>query len=92
MDSIGSVGVRAEKVALNALKNFEKYQSSKVPIGEYLADQLLLPLVVTEGGTYVTGKLSEHTKTNVDVIKQITNSKIKLEQSELNNQWMVCIG
>lgn len=92
VDSIGSVGIRAEKVALNALKNFEKYQSSNVPIGQYLADQLLLPLVVTSGGTYVTGKLSEHTKTNIGVIKQITDSKIKLEQSGLKNQWKVCIG
>ncbi|MEE9337926.1 MAG: RNA 3'-terminal phosphate cyclase [Methylococcaceae bacterium] len=91
IDSIGSVGVRAEKVARNALTSLEKYQSSNAPIGEYLAGQLLLPLSVTSGGAYVTGKLSEHTKTNIEVIKKITGSKIKLE-SVPKKQWKICIG
>ncbi len=91
IDSIGSVGIRAEKVARNALTSLEKYQSSNAPIGEYLADQLLLPLTVTCGGAYVTGKLSEHTKTNIEVIKKITGSKIKLESAP-KKQWNICIG
>ena len=76
VDSIGSVGIFAEKVAVKALDKFRKYQRLGVPVGEHLADQLLLPLAITSGGSYLTSKPSAHTRTNIEVIKQLTGKKI----------------
>ena len=40
----GQRGVRAENVAQQAWEAADRYLQSDVPVGQYLADQLLLPL------------------------------------------------
>jgi RNA 3'-terminal phosphate cyclase (ATP) len=45
------------------------YQSSTAPVGEYLADQLVLPLALAGAGEYVTTTMSEHSRTNAAVIQ-----------------------
>ena len=64
----GQRGVRAEEVARGAAAEAKRYLEGDVPVGEHLADQWMLPLALAGGGTYVTGPLSEHSRTNVDTI------------------------
>ena len=64
----GQKGVRAEEVARGAAAEAKQYLDWDVPVGEHLADQLMLPLALAGGGSYVTGPLSEHSRTNVDTI------------------------
>jgi RNA 3'-terminal phosphate cyclase (ATP) len=64
----GQKGVRAEEVARGAAAEAGRYLEWEVPVGEHLADQLMLPLALAGGGSYVTGPLSEHSRTNVDTI------------------------
>lgn len=92
IDSIGSIGVSSEQVANKAVEALHRYQSVGAPVGRYLADQLLLPLVVTAGGKYVTGPLSEHSKTNISVMRQLADVKIKTEEIMSKKQWMVSVG
>ncbi|MCK6448363.1 MAG: RNA 3'-terminal phosphate cyclase [Planctomycetes bacterium] len=66
--SIGARGVRAEIVARHALEAAERWLAADVPVGEHLADQLLLPLALAGGGEFRTLVPSEHTRTNADVI------------------------
>ncbi len=73
---IGQRGVRAEEVALSAINEARQYLSLDAPVGEHLADQLLIPLALAGGGSYVTGPLSLHTKTNIEIIKQFLDVKI----------------
>ncbi|MBX7221358.1 MAG: RNA 3'-terminal phosphate cyclase [Blastocatellia bacterium] len=68
--AFGEKGKRAELVAEEALKEAKQYVRSEAPVGEYLADQLLLPLAVAGGGSFVTSVLSEHTTTNIEVIRR----------------------
>ncbi len=89
--SIGTLGVSAERVADNAISLLQRYQDSGVPVGSYLADQLLLPMVIGEGGSFVTGPLSEHFKTNIAVIKQLTDVEIKTQQIEGKRKWRIRI-
>ncbi|MCK5872591.1 MAG: hypothetical protein KAG26_07175 [Methylococcales bacterium] len=77
IDSIGAMNIRAEKVACNALVAMRKYQASKAPVSEYLADQLLLPMAIGGGGSFVTSALSKHTQTNIAVIELLMAVKIK---------------
>jgi RNA 3'-terminal phosphate cyclase (ATP) len=41
-----------------------------VPVGEHLADQLLVPMALAGAGTFRTGPLSLHARTNLDVIER----------------------
>lgn len=70
-ESVGSPGVSAERVAGRAIREARAYEKGQYPVGEYLADQLLVPMVLGRGGEFVTGRLSDHTRTNMRVIEQM---------------------
>ncbi|MES9854808.1 MAG: RNA 3'-terminal phosphate cyclase [Candidatus Thiodiazotropha sp. L084R] len=59
-----------------------------VPIGEYLADQLLLPMVLVNGGQFNTLFPSTHFVSNIEVIKQFLDVSIRVEQ-ESKHVWRV---
>jgi RNA 3'-terminal phosphate cyclase (ATP) len=64
----GEKGLRAETVAQRACHDLEAYLAANVPVGEHLADQLLLPLAVAGGGSFRTTPLSSHATTNIATI------------------------
>lgn len=66
----GEVGVRAEAVAERAVRDARAYLAAQVPVGPYLADQLLIPLALAGGGAFRTMPLSRHSATNIAVIRQ----------------------
>lgn len=65
----GERGVKAETVAHRLAGEVRKYVTSEVPVGEHLADQLLIPLALAGQGVFLTGQPSLHTRTNLDVIE-----------------------
>lgn len=79
---IGERGVRAETVAERAAAEARAYLATGAPVGEHLADQLLIPLALTGGGSYTTGQPSLHTTTNIEVIKMFLDVRIKAKQAE----------
>ncbi len=72
----GEKGVSAEAVAGHAVDAMRAYLAADVPVGEHLADQLLLPLAVGAGGRFRTAPLSRHATTNVDVIRRFLDVPI----------------
>ena len=79
---IGERGVRAETVAERAAEEARRYLATDAPVGEHLADQLLIPLALAGGGAYTTGQPSLHTTTNIEVIKMFLDVRIKAKQTE----------
>ena len=67
---LGEKGLSAESVAKKLLRESGEYVKSEGAVGEYLADQLLLPMALGAGGEFTTVGISEHFKANVDVIQQ----------------------
>jgi RNA 3'-terminal phosphate cyclase (ATP) len=67
--AIGRRGVTAEQVADSVTDQARDYLASAAPVGDCLADQLLLPLALARGGCYRTLPLTRHTRTNIDVIR-----------------------
>ena len=65
----GRIGVSAERVAGGAAREMKRYLKSRVPVGEHLADQLLLPMALAGGGSFTTTRLSSHAATNLEVIR-----------------------
>lgn len=78
--AFGRKGVPLEKVAGDVLNEAERYLQNDVPVGCYLADQLLVPFVLAGGGRYRTLTPSSHMKTNCEVIKQFLEAEISLEK------------
>lgn len=68
----GQKGVSAELVAQRACAEMQRWLDADVPVGEHLADQLLIPMALAarEGGSsrFVTTTPSEHTRTNAEII------------------------
>lgn len=74
----GERGVSAERVASDAAKQYRRYIAVDVPVGEYLADQLMLPFALAGNGAFVTGELSEHARSNASVIESFGCHRIHL--------------
>jgi RNA 3'-terminal phosphate cyclase (ATP) len=66
--AFGAAGRPAEDVALDAVRQARRYLEAGAPIGEHLADQLLL-LLLLSGGAFRAQALSAHARTNIDVIR-----------------------
>jgi RNA 3'-terminal phosphate cyclase (ATP) len=84
VSSVGEKGVKAEKVATRAWREAKTYLDSEVPVDPHLADQLLLPLGVAAwkyqtGGRYLTGPLTDHAHTHIDVLKLFLDVPITIE-------------
>jgi len=72
----GERGIRAETVAEIACREARAYLESGAPVGPHLADQLLLPLALAGGGSFVTGPPTRHTRTNLEVVRDLLGVRI----------------
>jgi RNA 3'-terminal phosphate cyclase (ATP) len=61
--------VEPEALAQAALAELAAWEHTGAPVGEHLADQLLLPMALY-GGELRTGPLSLHARTNIEVIER----------------------
>jgi RNA 3'-terminal phosphate cyclase (ATP) len=73
----GERGVRAEAVAETAVREARCYLTAGVPVGEHLADQLIVPLALAGRGSFVTLELTPHATTNIEVVRQFLDVEIK---------------
>lgn len=76
----GQKGVPAEKVASQAAAEAQRYLHALVPVGEHLADQLLLPMALAGGGRIRTLPLSSHAQTNIEVLRQFLPLQVQCTQ------------
>ena len=82
----GQIGVRAEAVAAHVLDDARAYLAAGVPVGKYLADQLLLPLGIgahlgVGGGAFRTMALSLHATTHIEILHRFLELDAKVEQN-----------
>ncbi len=86
----GERNVPSEKVAGQAIDQCRRYLKADVPVGEYLADQLLLPLAIAGHGSFHTHYPSRHTKTHADLIRHFLDVSVKM--TELNrDRWHITV-
>jgi RNA 3'-terminal phosphate cyclase (ATP) len=77
---VGERGVPAERIASRVVREARNYLDAGVPVGEHLADQLLIPLALARGGSFVTVTPTLHTTTNIEVIKKFLPVEITSTQ------------
>lgn len=81
--AIGERGVRAEEVAESAVKELLRWHEADVPVGEHLADQLLLLLALAGGGRFrALGPLSGHATTQIELIPRFLPVRIETRQEK----------
>ena len=85
--SFGKLGLKAEKVAEHACKKALAFLDSDAVVGEYLADQILLPMALAGAGKIKTSAPSLHTTTNIEVIQKFLPCDIDTE--DINDN--ICI-
>ena len=51
-----------------------------VPVGVYLADQLLLPLAIAGKGSFMTLPLSRHSTTHIELVRQFLNIDVSVKK------------
>lgn len=84
----GMRGVRAETVASGAADQALRYLAADAAAGEFLADQLLLPLVLAGCGSFTTLPLSQHSLTNMAVIEMFGQARFTSRQLD-RDCWQV---
>lgn len=88
--AFGRKQASSEQVAHEAVAQVREYLKSGAPVGEHLADQLLLPLALVGRGAFLTSRLTRHALTNIDVIRQFV--EIAIEATREKGQVRVTIG
>jgi RNA 3'-terminal phosphate cyclase (ATP) len=87
----GRTGTRAEQVADEVVRQVRDYLRADVPVGPYLADQILLPLGISawqagesprqRGGSFRTLPLTRHSTTHIEILRQFLEIDICVERS-----------
>lgn len=78
----GERGMPAEAVADRAAREARRFRDSGAAVGEYLADQLLLPMALAGQGSFTTPALSSHLGTNCLVIEKFLSVRHVFEESD----------
>jgi RNA 3'-terminal phosphate cyclase (ATP) len=60
----------------------QRWAATGAPVGEHLADQLLLPMWAAGGGLLRTGPLSLHTTTNLSVLERFGGTPLRVTVDE----------
>jgi RNA 3'-terminal phosphate cyclase (ATP) len=81
----GQRGITAEAVAEHVVEEVRHYLAAQVPVGEHLADQLMVPLALAGSGAYKTMALSRHAMTNREVIGMFLETPIAVADAENRN-------
>jgi RNA 3'-terminal phosphate cyclase (ATP) len=84
----GQRGVPAERVAGSAARCWLEYEQSGAPVGEHLADQLLLPVALAGEGSFVTMRPTLHTTTNIDTIARFLSVRFRISALD-DRRWIV---
>ncbi len=87
----GERGVPAETVAAGVAGAVRRYLAAGVPVGEHLADQLLLPLALAGGGALRTLRPTRHTLTNMAVIERFLPLRFRSEEIAADD-WRITLA
>ncbi len=83
--AIGDKETSAGAVVHNAVEQARRFQLALVPVGRYLAEQLLVPMALAGGGVIHTVKPTPHTLATIELIRQFLPVRIAVQKLETGN-------
>ena len=84
-----TVLLSAEQVAERAAAEVQTLLAADAPVGEHLADQLLIPMALAGGGAFRTVAPSLHTRTNAAVVERFLPVAIAMREDTAAGNWVV---
>lgn len=87
----GDRGVPSERIAALVVEEVERYLAAGVPVGEHLADQLLLPMALGQGGCFLTLRPSLHCSTQLQLLELFVGVAASATQ-EAPDVWRIEVG
>lgn len=81
----GERGVSAESVAKRVASEVQEYLTSAAAVGQYLADQLLLPFAMAGAGSFSTTRISPHLFSNAEIIQKFLS--VEIESTKINSSY-----
>jgi RNA 3'-terminal phosphate cyclase (ATP) len=92
----GAKGRSAEHVARLVLEEAQPWLATDSPVGQHLADQLLLPMALGKGGHFRTLEPTLHFTTNIEIIQQfIPSLRVDLQPEDSDSPqrlWNVTVS
>lgn len=82
--ALGEMRKSAEQIANHLAEQVKQYLESNASVDEYLADQLLLPLALGQGGEFTAQCISEHTRTQAAMIEKFIDCGIEFIELDQN--------
>jgi RNA 3'-terminal phosphate cyclase (ATP) len=89
--AFGRIGIRAEQVARELVRQVRDYLKTDAPVGPHLADQLLLPLGISawqprngtghQGGSFRTLPLTRHATTHIEILRRFLEIHIEVTEN-----------
>lgn len=89
--AFGKRGRRAEAVVDDVVAEYRRYIEHDVPVGEHLADQLILPFALAGGGHLRTVPLTAHTRTQIETVRAFMDVPVEV-QEEAHRIWTITVG
>ena len=80
----GNFGVSRQSVAKRTAGYVKQYLSRQWVVGQFLADQLMLPMAIGAGGDYLTGRPTLHAETNRAVIRRFLDVDVNFRKEDNN--------
>lgn len=81
----GARDVPSAKVVGAAVDQLREYLASQAPVGEYLADQLMLPFALAGEGAYLATKATRHASTQANILQRFLETRIRLIPQDSGN-------
>ncbi len=69
-------------MARNVVQEARDYIASGAAVGEHLADQVMLPFALAGGGEFTCRAVSQHAKTNAEVIGRFLPISVEFDQQD----------
>ncbi|MEG0186442.1 MAG: RNA 3'-terminal phosphate cyclase [Stenotrophomonas sp.] len=88
-DGHGERGVSAEQVGARLAGQVRRYLDGGGFVGEYLSDQLLLPMALAGGGSFTTHVISDHLASNARLIEKFL--PVEFDWQQQDNGWRVTV-
>lgn len=88
--AFGEIGITAENVAREAVREARDYLVSDSVAGEHLTDQLLLPFALAGAGSFTASKCNQHATTNIEIVKRFLPVCFEVEQ--LDSHIRIAVG
>ena len=89
--AFGRKGRPAEMVSQDVVDEAKGYLATSAPVGEHLADQLLLPMALAGHGEIVCTAPSQHTLTQIEVIEKFLPVEFLVERREQDRSWKIVV-